>query len=106
MQLCLWESAGLVFHTEGGLPSADAAGKDLERRAKLGPSEFEDVSRLDLWRKVNVFWTDNFAWDGPHFLGAEVAVDHPDDDLLVEPLANFLWTNRRALAADPQHEET
>lgn len=106
MQLALWENAGLTFHPEAGLPSADAAGKDLERRAKLGPSEFEDATRLDLWRRVNAFWTEHCAWDAQHLLGAEVAVDHTDDDLLVERLANFLWTNRRVLAAERQFEET
>jgi len=106
MQLVLWESAGLTFHTEAGLPSADAAGKDLERRAKLGLSEFEDAIRLHLWRRVNAFWIEHCAWDAQHLLGAEVAVDHTEKDLLVERLANFLWTNRRALTADPQHEET
>jgi hypothetical protein len=105
MQLLLWERAGLTVHVEAGLPTADAAGEELERRARLGPSEFDDVSRLTLWRKVNMLWTEHFAWDGQQLLGAEIAVERGDEDALVDHLANFIWRNRRALTDHLEIEE-
>ena len=105
MQLILWERAGLTVHVEAGLPAADAAGEELEHRARLGPSEFDDVSRLVLWRNVNMLWTERFAWDGEQLLGAEIAFAPGDEDEFVEQLANFVWRNRRALTAGPQEDE-
>ncbi|HET6328726.1 MAG TPA: hypothetical protein VFG04_28845 [Planctomycetaceae bacterium] len=100
IQLVMWESAGLAVHVEAGLPSADSAGKDLERRAKLGPSEFADVTRLELWQKVNLVWVQHFGWQGEESFGAEIALVLADDDLLVDALAEFLWTNRNKLRTD------
>jgi hypothetical protein len=100
VQLVMWESAGLAVHVEAGLPTADTAGKDLERRAKLGPSEFADVTRLALWQKVNLVWVQHFGWQGEETYGAEIALVQADDDLLVDALAEFLWTNRNRLRTD------
>jgi hypothetical protein len=87
-------------HVEAGLPSADSAGKDLERRAKLGPSEFADVTRLELWQKVNLVWVQHFGWQGEGSFGAEIALVLADDDLLVDALAEFLWANRNKVRTD------
>ena len=42
------------------------------------------------------------AWAGPRCLEAEILLEAPDDDALVESLARFLWANRNRV--DPVSE--
>jgi hypothetical protein len=101
MQLRLWEDAGLTIHIDAGLLSADAASKELERRSQVGESEF-DLTRLDLWRKVNRVWFKHIAWESQEIFGAEIALTQTDDDVLDDALADLLWKNRHIAKKDAQ----
>jgi hypothetical protein len=105
IQLALWEDAGLTVHIEAGLPTSDVAAKELERRAKLGPSAFATVTRLDLWFKVKEIWAEHFAWQGEEMFGAEIALARIDDDVLVNALADFLWRNRHIALTNEKEQQ-
>jgi len=94
VQLRLWEDTGLTIHIDAGLPTADAACKELERRSKAGDADFAGI---DLWRNVNRVWTRHCAWHGEEILGAEILLTEIDADVLVDALADFLWQNRHIL---------
>jgi hypothetical protein len=98
--LCLraWEEAGLTLHREAGLPSADDAIKDA---LTLGGSTAAPYP-LDASLGVNVVLVsiESFAWTGASYLQAEILLDTPDEDDLVEALAHFLWARRHAPPGD------
>jgi hypothetical protein len=52
------------------------------------------ASTLDLVDAVFRLNMERLAWTGPRDLQAEIMLDFPDEDALVESLAQILWNNR------------
>ncbi len=102
MRLLAWEVEGLDLH-ESHLPSARDAilqsFRDSTRRmhdpASPAPCLGRSVFRLTVER---------LAWAGPRDLHAEILLDIPDEDALVEAMARFLWDRRAAPPADDGSE--
>jgi hypothetical protein len=95
-RLLAWEVTGLTLHREAGLPSA----RDALRDAFWGAAALAaDPSAPDpgpsLSRAVFALAVDRLAWAGPAYLRAEVILDSPDEDVMVEAMARFLWDHRR-----------
>ena len=68
-------------HVIGVITAAAADRAALARAGALGRAVFDlRMSRL--------------AWAGPAELQADVALDAPDEDALIEALAVFLWASR------------
>jgi hypothetical protein len=96
MRIAAWEEAGLDVHRQVGLPVARDAiclvllsplrANRVPDKAAPNPSLLTAVLRLLIER---------FAWSGCRDLGAEVVLDSPDEDSLVEAIAQFLWAHRR-----------
>ncbi len=49
--------------------------------------------------RVLQVWIDNFAWDGPELLGADIVVGHVDEDVFVDVMAEFVWKYRHGIAS-------
>jgi len=98
MRLLAWEVDWLDLH-ESGLPTAQDAilevFQDATRRlhdpSAPAPSRAQAVFRLTV---------DRLAWVGPRDLHAEILLDFPDEETLVETMARFLWDQREAAHAD------
>jgi len=92
MRLLAWEEEGLDCR-RAGLPIARDAILRVFREATdllrdpSGPAP-------TLGRDVFGFTVDHLAWAGPKDLRAEILLDFPDEDALVEVMARFLWDNR------------
>jgi hypothetical protein len=88
LRILEWEAQGFFFHREAGLPNAKQALRDafitLRDPAAADPTEF-------CW-SVQCLSLERFAWSGPTDLGADIAMDDVEEDLLLEALADFLWT--------------
>jgi hypothetical protein len=99
LRLLSWEQAGLAIHREAGLPAARDAIRQVfldavpaaGRESQPGPWLGEAVLRLSVER---------FAWAGRRELQAEVLLDFPDEDALVEAMARFLWDHRHTPTAE------
>jgi len=89
LRLRSWELQGFCFHREAGLPDGRQAIRDAFRSLRnpdADPTELEiAVMRLSLQR---------FAWSGQRELGADIALDEPDEEALLEALADFMWAHR------------
>ena len=97
MRLLAWEVDGLDLH-ESDLPAA--------RDAIL--QSFQDATRRIhdpaspapcLGRAVFRLTVERLAWAGPRDLHAEILLDVPDEDVLVEAMARFLWDRRESTTA-------
>jgi hypothetical protein len=94
-RLLEWEQAGITIHLDAGLPCA----RDAARRIFLEAVPVDGEARgPEPWLSEAVFrlTIDRFAWTGRTDLQAEIRLDFPDEDVLVEALAQFLWTHRHA----------
>ncbi|MDB5312677.1 MAG: hypothetical protein JWO38_6879 [Gemmataceae bacterium] len=93
LRLVLWEEAGLTVHREAGLPAAGDALQTVFFDAVPEPGE---TRAPDPWLFLAVFrlTVDRFAWSAPSLLAAEVLLDVPDEETLVEAMAHLLWTAR------------
>jgi hypothetical protein len=93
LRLRAWEVAGITVHREDGLPTpADAVRRVLADAAAgtvraTTPDPW--LSRADFRLSI-----DRLAWTGRRDLAAEVVIEVPDEDTLVESLAQFLWKHR------------
>jgi hypothetical protein len=67
----------------------------------VGESEF-DVTKLDLWRKVNRVWSKHIAWQSQEIFGTEITLTQTEDDVLDNALADFLWKNRHIAQMEAQ----
>jgi hypothetical protein len=99
MRLRHWELGGIRDHIEAGLPSSQDATRELSARAAKGPEEFVGPQADLLSRRVFEFWISRFSWSGVETLGADLVVHGLDDDLLINTIADFLWSNRDALSS-------
>lgn len=95
VRLLHWETAGLTIHLEAGLPAAGDAIRQVFRDAV---GRLKDPSApapdLALSRAVRRLTFDRLAWTGPADLRAEIVLDAPDEDVLVEAMARILWDRR------------
>jgi hypothetical protein len=95
-RLLAWEVTGLTLHREAGLPSARDALRDAFRDCAVlvaDPSAPDPGASLS--GAVIALTVDRLAWAGPAHLRAEVLLDTPDEDALVEAMARFLWGHRQ-----------
>jgi hypothetical protein len=99
-RLLAWEVAGLTLHRQAGLPSAQDAFRDafLDDAARLADPSAPDPGP-SLTRDVLALTIDRLAWAGPAYFRAEVLLDTPDEDALVEAMARFLWDHRHRTPA-------
>lgn len=94
-----WEAGGFFEHRALGLPTAADLLGELMRLA-AGPS-WDGLDRF--FRSLIpgfVAVAHRFAAQGHRLLGAEVALGEPDEDALVEALAQLCWANRERRADD------
>jgi hypothetical protein len=90
LTLAAWEGSGLGLHRDVGLPPARIAVRYA--LATVLPT----VRRLDpgLIAHVIGLFAERMAWHARAELDADVALDAPDEDALVELMARFLWERR------------
>lgn len=101
LRLALWERAGLRDHLDSGLPPAEQAWAALFARFGLLPQEVcatESESGL----KMRVFETTfrQLAHAGRGELNADIVLREPEETILLEALADYLWTHRHAGTPD------
>ena len=96
LQLKVWEGSGITAHLDAGLPSADEASSQVASRAMSGGYDETTDSTSTLSHRVFRLTMEEFGWDGPGILGADVHLRNDDDDAFVDMLAEFLWQNRHA----------
>jgi hypothetical protein len=53
-----------------------------------------DADATPFCRAVMRLSVERIAWAGAPELGIDVSVDDADEDMVIEALANFLWTHR------------
>ena len=94
LQLAVWESAGFADQLPAELPTLSQARDELKTRAALGPQEFEDPRKAQLFAKVFLVWWEHFSWQAPELLNAEVLLGQLGEDELVQELAQFFWDTR------------
>ena len=97
LQISNWEMHGIFPHIEAGLPSKAEASRRLSERAHKGASEFEGENATAMHEQVLRFWIDNFAWDGPSLLNANIVLGEVDEDQFLDLAADFLWQYRQEL---------
>jgi hypothetical protein len=94
LRLAGWEWAGLDIHRRAGLPPArDAICNVLLAPTRPGSGLVERAVPT-LYPAVLHLLIEHFAWSGLRDLGAEMILDTPDEDALVEAMARFLWAHR------------
>jgi hypothetical protein len=95
VRLRAWEAAGLDAHRRAGLMTADEALEhiiDVLTRAAADPAELARAGALG--RAVFDLRMSRFAWAGPMEYQADIALDTPDEEALIDALAKFLWGSR------------
>jgi hypothetical protein len=89
LRLLVWEVQGFFFHRAAGLPEARQAIRD----AVLSLNN-PNADSTELCQTVFRLSIERFAWSGPPELGVDVTLDEAQEDMLLNALADFLWTNR------------
>jgi hypothetical protein len=95
-RLRAWEAAGLDEHRRAGLPGAREALEHvvgLLTLAAADPTELAHAGRLG--RAVFDLRMSRFAWAGPGELRIDAVLDEPDEEALIDALADFLWAAGR-----------
>ena len=92
LRMLSWEYAGFAAHLEAGLPPA----REAIRRAFLDAAAGNPPPARRLCEAVIRLAVDRFAWAGHRDVKAEILLDVPDEDALVEAMARFLWDHRHA----------
>ena len=108
LELELWERQGFRPYRITDLPTFEEAKVQLAERAFKGPTEFTGPNARPLSEAVLRVWIEQFAWEGPELLQAEVLVGPVDEDEFADALAEFVWQHRHKLSriVPPNHEET
>lgn len=92
LQLVAWESAGLTIHVDAGLPSAEAAARQVAMRMRQGGATAPEST---LSNQVLGFLFTHCAWQGMEILSSDIALKmDPEDDSLLDVIANLVWRNR------------
>lgn len=102
LTLATWEGSGFELHREANLPPARIAIRYA--LATILPS----VRRLDpmLITLVVRLFVDRMAWHAREDLGADIVLDAPDEDALIEHLAPFLLDHYRFHLKNPTRTST
>jgi hypothetical protein len=89
LRLLYWDQRGFQFHRDAGLPDGRQTVNDAFRL-------YRDLDHdpTPLLNAVVGLYVDRLAWHGPSELGTDVVLDEPDEDMLLDSLADFLWENR------------
>jgi hypothetical protein len=88
LQLIAWEAKGISIHRDAGLPDAQQAMRDAFitlNNPAFDPMEFVTA--------VEGLAVERFSWSSQEELGIDVLLDEPDEEVLLEALADFLWNN-------------
>jgi len=93
LRLLEWERRGLQVHLEVGLPSAKQALRDVFQ-AFAAPSGPAVAPARSLTYRVMILFVERFAWNARVELDADITLDEPEEDQLLEALADFLWEHR------------
>jgi hypothetical protein len=94
-RLRAWEAAGLDVHRRAGLPTAHEALSYIIDTITAAAADRAQLARAGrLGRAVFELRMSRFAWVGPTELRADVALDDPDEDVLLEALVDLLWASR------------
>ncbi len=88
LTLAAWERDGLGLGREAGLPDARTAVRNA--LATVPPT----VGSSGLAVRVLGLFVDRTAWAARPHLGADIRLDTPDEDAVVEALAQYLWATR------------
>ena len=91
LRLSKWESQGFSFHRAAGLPDAAQAIRDTIRSLQHSTADPTELCVAVLRLSI-----EKFAWDGPRYLDADVALDDLTEDAALEALAEYLWATRHA----------
>jgi hypothetical protein len=89
LRLLAWERSGLFLHRDVGLPGAQQAIGDALRLL-----DEPDTNVTSFCVAVTKLSVEHFSWSGLSEIGADVALENADEDVLLEALADFLWTHR------------
>ena len=92
LRLDLWERSGVRDRLDPGLPPAEQALADLF--APGGHGGLPIGAPVTLAMSVFRASLRHLAWGGREELGADVVLDEPDDEVLLEALADLLWEHR------------
>jgi hypothetical protein len=94
-RVCAWESQGIAL-LQGGvrLSAGDAILRVFEDTTRRLRDPSTPASALEFVYVVFRLNTERLAWTGPRDLQAEIMLDFPDEDALVESMAQILWNNR------------
>jgi hypothetical protein len=108
LEIGLWERQGFRPYLNTDLPTFQEAKDQLAERAFKGPAEFAGPNASPLSEAVLRVWIEQFAWEGPELLQAEVLVGPVDEDEFADVLADFVWQHRHELSRvfQPNHKET
>jgi hypothetical protein len=90
-----WEAAGIDAHRANLMSADEALGHiiDVLVQAAANPAALACAGRLG--RAVFDLRMSRFAWAGPTEFQADVELDAPDEEALINALADFLWSSRR-----------
>ena len=95
VRLRAWEVAGFDEHLKAGLPTAHEARSqiiDIIQRAVTDPTQLARAGALG--RAVFDLRVSQFAWVASMEFQADIALCIPDEDTLIEALADLLWASR------------
>lgn len=91
VRLRIWEATGLGVHLKAGLPTACEALEHVINILTAAAADSTELARAGrLGRAVFDLRMSQFAWAGPTEFGADVALDTPNSDVLIESLAKYL----------------
>jgi hypothetical protein len=98
LRIGLWERAGLRDRLGLDLPPADQALDDLfARHAAAAPAAARPEGAAGgIVEGVFAAALSRLAWGGRRELRADVVLDGPDEEVLLEALADLLWAHRHA----------
>ncbi|MBL9085381.1 MAG: hypothetical protein JNK76_26490 [Planctomycetales bacterium] len=94
VQLSIWEGNGLTDFLPADVPTSPAAEAELFRRVREQPQQLQSISGALLSRRLLDLWLDQMCWSAPQYCHADVIVSDADEDMLVEAVAQLLWTHR------------
>jgi hypothetical protein len=92
-----WEAQGVRLHIERGMPTGDAAVREVFRRAAAdGGSGSDGRFERELCRDVLRLAASHFAWEGPEALGTDVVLGEVEDERLLDAVARMIWAQRHS----------
>lgn len=95
LRLALWERAGHRQSLNHHLPRAEQTLADLLDRFTRAPQDAQSAE-VSSTLALEVFKVSlrRFAWCGREELRTDVVLDRPDDEVLLDALADLLWKHR------------